>query len=56
MISISQDGFVLTERDLHPDNVLVEASGDLVLLDWDDTGPACPDRGAHRAPGVVARP
>ena len=45
-----------TERDLHPDNVLVDASGDLVLLDWDDTGPACPDRGAHQAPGLIARP
>jgi len=27
-----------------PDNVLVDGTGDLVLLDWDDAGPACPDR------------
>jgi aminoglycoside phosphotransferase (APT) family kinase protein len=24
--------------------VLVDGTGDLVLLDWDDAGPACPDR------------
>jgi thiamine kinase-like enzyme len=30
--------------DLHPDNVLVDGTGELVLLDWDDAGPACPDR------------
>jgi len=35
---------VTCHRDLHPDNVLVQDSGDLVLLDWDDAGPACPDR------------
>jgi Ser/Thr protein kinase RdoA (MazF antagonist) len=31
-------------RDLHPDNVLVDGSGELVPLDWDDAGPACPGR------------
>jgi Ser/Thr protein kinase RdoA (MazF antagonist) len=31
-------------RDLHPDNVLVDRSGELVLLDWADAGPACPGR------------
>ena len=29
---------------LHPGNVLVEASGELAVLDWDDAGQACPDR------------
>jgi Ser/Thr protein kinase RdoA (MazF antagonist) len=36
-------GLLTCHRDLHPDNVLVEA-GDLVPLDWDDAGPACPGR------------
>jgi Ser/Thr protein kinase RdoA (MazF antagonist) len=35
---------VTCHQDLHPDNALVADSGELVPLDWDDTGPACPDR------------
>lgn len=35
---------VTCHRDLHPQNVLVDGSGELVLLDWDEVGPACPDR------------
>lgn len=35
---------ITCHRDLHPDNVLVDRRGNLVLLDWDDAGPACPDR------------
>jgi len=41
---VSGDQIVICHRDLHPDNVLVDASGELVLLDWDDIGEACPDR------------
>ena len=38
------DQLVTCHRDLHPDNVLVDRSGVLVPLDWDDTGPACPSQ------------
>jgi Ser/Thr protein kinase RdoA (MazF antagonist) len=40
----ARDQLVTCHCDLHPDNVLVDGTGDLVLLDWDDAGPACPDR------------
>ena len=40
----ARDQLVICHCDLHPDNVLVDSTGELVLLDWDDAGPACPDR------------
>jgi Ser/Thr protein kinase RdoA (MazF antagonist) len=38
------DRLVTCHCDLHPDNVLVTAGGELVPLDWDNVGPADPDR------------
>jgi hypothetical protein len=38
------DRLITCHRDLHPENVLVDGDGELVLLDWDDVGPADPDR------------
>jgi Ser/Thr protein kinase RdoA (MazF antagonist) len=40
----ADDQLITCHRDLHPGNVLVDASGGLVLLDWDDVGPAVPGR------------
>jgi Ser/Thr protein kinase RdoA (MazF antagonist) len=39
-----RDQLVTCHRDLHPDNVLTDQFGALAVLDWDDCGPACPDR------------
>jgi Ser/Thr protein kinase RdoA (MazF antagonist) len=44
MTPMARDRLVICHRDLHPDNVLVEATGELAVLDWDDAGPACPGR------------
>ncbi|WP_457253335.1 phosphotransferase enzyme family protein [Pedococcus sp. P5_B7] len=36
--------FVVGHRDLHPDNILVTADGQLVPVDWEDVGPVLPDQ------------
>ncbi|MDQ3788694.1 MAG: phosphotransferase [Actinomycetota bacterium] len=35
---------ITCHRDLHPENVLADPAGELVVLDWDNVGPATPDR------------
>jgi Ser/Thr protein kinase RdoA (MazF antagonist) len=40
--------------DLHPDNVLADGSGELILFDWDDAGSASLGRELARLPGSVA--
>ena len=37
-------GMRLCHRDLHPGNVLADEAGELVVVDWDDFGPAEPAR------------
>jgi Ser/Thr protein kinase RdoA (MazF antagonist) len=43
------DELVLCHRDLHPANVLADPSGALVVVDWDNLGPATPSRELARA-------
>ncbi len=40
---------VVCHRDLHPENVLADPAGALVVVDWDNLGPAVPGRELARA-------
>ncbi len=40
---------ILCHRDLHPANVLADSAGALVVIDWDNLGPAAPGRELARA-------
>jgi Ser/Thr protein kinase RdoA (MazF antagonist) len=40
---------VLCHRDLHPENVLADPTGALVVIDWDNLGPAAPGQELARA-------
>ncbi|MDX3110259.1 phosphotransferase enzyme family protein [Nonomuraea angiospora] len=40
---------IVCHRDLHPENVLADPSGALVVVDWDNLGPAAPGRELARA-------
>jgi len=40
---------LLCHRDLHPENVLADTAGDMVVVDWDNLGPAEPGRELARA-------
>ncbi|MDP4502215.1 phosphotransferase enzyme family protein [Nonomuraea turcica] len=43
-------GLILCHRDLHPENVLADPADDgLVVVDWDNLGPAAPSRELARA-------
>jgi len=37
-------GLIVCHRDLHPENVLADPAGALVVVDWDNLGPAEPGR------------
>jgi Ser/Thr protein kinase RdoA (MazF antagonist) len=40
---------ILCHRDLHPENILADPAGALVVVDWGDLGPAAPGRELARA-------
>ena len=46
--SAPPDGMRLCHRDLHPGNVLADPAGELVIVDWDQLGPADPTRDLTR--------
>jgi len=42
-------GLIVCHRDLHPENVLADPASALVVVDWDNLGPAAPGRELARA-------
>jgi Ser/Thr protein kinase RdoA (MazF antagonist) len=46
---VDPGGLIVCHRDLHPENVLTEPTGALVVVDWDNLGPAAPGRELARA-------
>jgi Ser/Thr protein kinase RdoA (MazF antagonist) len=42
-------GMIVCHRDLHPENILTDPTGALVVVDWDNLGPAAPGRELARA-------
>ncbi|MDO5739861.1 MAG: phosphotransferase [Ornithinimicrobium sp.] len=49
LASTDPAGMLLCHRDLHPGNVLSDGDGDLVVVDWEDVGPADPAQELARA-------
>ncbi|MGH3860130.1 phosphotransferase enzyme family protein [Actinokineospora sp.] len=47
--STKLDELIVCHRDLHPENVLADPAGALVVVDWDNLGPAEPPRELARA-------
>jgi Ser/Thr protein kinase RdoA (MazF antagonist) len=46
---VGATGLIICHRDLHPENVLSDPAGELVVVDWDNLGPAAPGRELARA-------
>lgn len=44
VVPVDPAGLIVCHRDLHPENVLADPSGALVVVDWDNLGPASPGR------------
>jgi aminoglycoside phosphotransferase (APT) family kinase protein len=40
---------IVCHRDLHPENIFADPAGELVVVDWDNLGPAAPGRELARA-------
>lgn len=49
VVRADPDELIVCHRDLHPENVLANPEGALVVVDWDNLGPADPARELARA-------